>query len=90
MATTFITFNKNYYPIVTCLAFKDQLIKFQHPTFNYAGPYSIEYNKNSCISMAAAVTTTMKYARNGQKRGRLEYSYVQIDINGKEGYGEES
>ena len=40
--------------------------------------------------MAAAVTTTMKYARNEQKRDRLEYSYVQIDINGKEGYGEES
>jgi hypothetical protein len=39
--------------------------------------------------MAAAGTTTMKYAWNEQKRGRLEYSYVQIDINGKEEYGEE-
>jgi hypothetical protein len=39
--------------------------------------------------MAAAVTTTMKYVRNEQKRGRVEYSYVQIDINDKE-YGEES
>jgi hypothetical protein len=31
----------------------------------------------------------MKYARNEQKRGRVEYSYVQIDMN-KEEYGEES
>jgi hypothetical protein len=35
--------------------------------------------------MATAVTTTMKYARNEQKRGRAEYSYVQIDINDKGG-----
>jgi hypothetical protein len=65
-------------------------IQIQHPTFKHAGSYSIDYNKNSCISMAAAVTTTMKYARNEQKRGRVEYSYVQIDINDKEQYGEES
>jgi hypothetical protein len=40
--------------------------------------------------MAAAVTTTTKYAQNEQKRGRVEYSYVQIVIKDEEEYGEES